>query len=139
MLHLLLPHLPRFFVQTVAEGGIIESIQMCQFMCHKFLTFEFGEQLNFIIGMLHVLSMHKDHDVNIWLRSGHNGSSYINFIEFTSSYVLADPSITGGKSAILAAITVALGGNAIATGRGNGIKSLIREGQRWFQSEPSLV
>ena len=36
----------------------------------------------------------------------------------------------GGKSAVLTAITVALGGKANLTGRGNGLKCFIREGQR---------
>ncbi|KAH7914281.1 P-loop containing nucleoside triphosphate hydrolase protein [Hygrophoropsis aurantiaca] len=72
----------------IAEHGIIESIEMHQFMCHKRLTFTFGPQINFIIG--------------------HNGS---------------------GKSAVLSAITIALGGKANSTGRGNGLKSFIREGQ----------
>ncbi|KAJ7134841.1 P-loop containing nucleoside triphosphate hydrolase protein [Mycena epipterygia] len=72
----------------IADHGIIEAIEMHQFMCHKFLTFSFGPQINFIIG--------------------HNGS---------------------GKSAVLSAITVALGGKANSTGRGNGLKSFIREGQ----------
>lgn len=48
----------------------------------------------------------------------------------------------GGKSAVLSALTIALGGKAISTGRGNGLKSFIREGQRyvtafWF-SAPCL-
>lgn len=38
-------------VTTVADHGIIEYIEMHQFMCHKFLTFTFGPQINFIIGM----------------------------------------------------------------------------------------
>ncbi|KAH9042087.1 P-loop containing nucleoside triphosphate hydrolase protein [Lactarius pseudohatsudake] len=68
----------------VAKFGIIEAVEMHQFMCHKYLTFKFGPQINFIIG---------------------------------------------GKSAVLTAITVALGGKATATGRGNGLKAFIREGQ----------
>ncbi|THH16753.1 hypothetical protein EUX98_g9252 [Antrodiella citrinella] len=72
----------------IAEMGIIEKLEMHQFMCHKYLTFTFGPQINFIIG--------------------HNGS---------------------GKSAVLSALTVALGGKATTTGRGNGLKSFIREGQ----------
>ncbi|KAK0221980.1 P-loop containing nucleoside triphosphate hydrolase protein [Armillaria fumosa] len=72
----------------IAEHGIIEAIEMHQFMCHKYLTFSFGPQINFIIG--------------------HNGS---------------------GKSAVLSAITVALGGKANSTGRGSGLKAFIREGQ----------
>ncbi len=35
----------------------------------------------------------------------------------------------GGKSAVLTAITVALGGKATSTGRGSGLKAFIREGQ----------
>ncbi|KAF8816545.1 hypothetical protein BYT27DRAFT_6398710 [Phlegmacium glaucopus] len=38
-------------VTAVADHGIIEYIEMHQFMCHKFLTFTFGPQINFIIGM----------------------------------------------------------------------------------------
>ncbi|KIY45213.1 P-loop containing nucleoside triphosphate hydrolase protein [Fistulina hepatica ATCC 64428] len=73
---------------SVAEHGIIESIEMHHFMCHKFLAFNLGPQINFIIG--------------------HNGS---------------------GKSAVLSALTVALGGKATSTGRGTGLKSFVREGQ----------
>jgi chromosome segregation ATPase len=42
----------------------------------------------------------------------------------------ADLSNAGGKSAVLTAITIALGGKANFTGRGSGLKSFIREGQR---------
>lgn len=38
------------FCQAVAEHGIIESIEMTQFMCHKLLEFKFGPQMNFLIG-----------------------------------------------------------------------------------------
>ncbi|KAL0575298.1 Structural maintenance of chromosomes protein 6 [Marasmius crinis-equi] len=69
----------------VADYGIIESIEMHQFMCHKSLSFTFGPNINFIIG---------------------------------------------GKSAVLSAITVALGGKTASTGRGSGLKSFIREGQQ---------
>ncbi|KAJ3786193.1 hypothetical protein GGU10DRAFT_290713 [Lentinula aff. detonsa] len=78
----------RHIVGGIAEHGIIESIEMHQFMCHRYLSFQFGPQINFIIG--------------------HNGS---------------------GKSAVLSAITIALGGKSNSTGRGSGLKSFIREGQ----------
>lgn len=32
--------------------GIIEKLELHQFMCHKRLEFTFGPQINFIIGML---------------------------------------------------------------------------------------
>lgn len=38
------------YSQGIAEHGIIESLEMHQFMCHKYLTFTFGPQINFIIG-----------------------------------------------------------------------------------------
>jgi chromosome segregation ATPase len=38
--------------------------------------------------------------------------------------------LSGGKSAVLSAITIALGGKANTTGRGNGLKSFVREGQQ---------
>ncbi|PSR71970.1 hypothetical protein PHLCEN_2v12180 [Hermanssonia centrifuga] len=69
---------------NIAEMGIIEKLELHQFMCHKYLEFTFGPQINFIIG---------------------------------------------GKSAVLSALTVALGGKANVTGRGSGLKSFIREGQ----------
>lgn len=47
-------------------------------------------------------------------------------------------SISGGKSAVLSAITVALGGKATATGRGNGLKSFIREGQKYVALDSAL-
>ncbi|KAF8986017.1 Structural maintenance of chromosomes protein 6 [Entomortierella lignicola] len=71
----------------VAEIGVIELIEMYDFMCHRHLKVPFGPKINFIIG--------------------HNGS---------------------GKSAILTAIMVCLGGKANATNRAQSLKALIREG-----------
>ncbi|KAG0365815.1 Structural maintenance of chromosomes protein 6 [Gamsiella multidivaricata] len=71
----------------VAEMGVIEVIEMFDFMCHRHLKVPFGPKINFIIG--------------------HNGS---------------------GKSAILTAIMVCLGGKANATNRAQSLKALIREG-----------
>lgn len=59
---------------------------------------------------------------------GRNGSAY------QPDYIIEYPLIftpTGGKSAVLTAITIALGGKASLTGRGSGLKSFIREGQRY--------
>ncbi|KAF8940184.1 P-loop containing nucleoside triphosphate hydrolase protein [Dissophora ornata] len=71
----------------IAEMGVIEVIEMFDFMCHRHLKVPFGPKINFIIG--------------------HNGS---------------------GKSAILTAIMVCLGGKANATNRAQSLKALIREG-----------
>ncbi|KAF9425484.1 Structural maintenance of chromosomes protein 6 [Entomortierella beljakovae] len=71
----------------IAEMGVIEQIEMFDFMCHRHLKVPFGPKINFIIG--------------------HNGS---------------------GKSAILTAIMVCLGGKANATNRAQSLKALIREG-----------
>ncbi|KAF8551706.1 P-loop containing nucleoside triphosphate hydrolase protein [Imleria badia] len=83
-------------IGSIAEHGIIESVEMKQFMCHPHLTFTFGPQVNFIIG--------------------HNGS---------------------GKSAVLSALTIALGGKSVSTGRGSGLKSFVREGQH--KAEVTIV
>ncbi|KAG4302605.1 hypothetical protein PCK1_001189 [Pneumocystis canis] len=72
---------------SCAEVGIIESIELVNFMCHKYLKVDICPNINFLVGR--------------------NGS---------------------GKSAILTAIAVCLGGKATITNRGSNIKSLIREG-----------
>ena len=35
--------------------GIIERVEMLHFMCHPFLKFNFGPQINFIIGAYFIL------------------------------------------------------------------------------------
>ncbi|XP_052559975.1 structural maintenance of chromosomes protein 6 isoform X2 [Tympanuchus pallidicinctus] len=74
---------------TVGEAGIIESIQLKNFMCHSMLgPFQFGSNLNFIIG--------------------NNGS---------------------GKSSVLTALIVGLGGKATATNRGSSLKLFVKSGE----------
>ncbi|KAF9159572.1 Structural maintenance of chromosomes protein 6 [Actinomortierella ambigua] len=72
---------------SVAERGVIDYIEVFDFMCHRHLKVTLGPKINFVIG--------------------HNGS---------------------GKSAILTAIMVCLGGKANATNRAQSLKALIREG-----------
>ena len=72
---------------SAATMGVIERVDMINFMCHRNLSIGLGPRINFIIG--------------------HNGS---------------------GKSAILTAITIALGGKATTTSRGSSLKDFIREG-----------
>ncbi|KAF3826368.1 hypothetical protein GH733_008893 [Mirounga leonina] len=74
---------------TAAEVGIIESIQLKNFMCHSMLgPFKFGSNVNFVVG--------------------NNGS---------------------GKSAVLTALIVGLGGKAVATNRGSSLKGFVKDGQ----------
>ncbi|KFQ63393.1 Structural maintenance of chromosomes protein 6, partial [Pelecanus crispus] len=74
---------------TVGEVGIIESIQLKNFMCHTMLgPFQFGSNLNFVVG--------------------NNGS---------------------GKSSVLTALIVGLGGKATATNRGSSLKMFVRDGE----------
>ncbi|XP_053141310.1 structural maintenance of chromosomes protein 6-like isoform X1 [Hemicordylus capensis] len=71
------------------DVGIIESIQLKNFMCHSMLgPFKFGSNVNFIVG--------------------NNGS---------------------GKSAVLTALIVGLGGKAIITNRGTSLKAFVKDGQ----------
>jgi len=46
--------------QGVAAMGIIERVEMLDFMCHKFLKFNFGPQINFIIGGCSPRSDHRN-------------------------------------------------------------------------------
>jgi hypothetical protein len=63
--------------QGVAKFGIIESVEMCQFMCHKYLTFKFGPQINFIIGELLGVAHTCPRSLTLYyFSSGHNGSEY---------------------------------------------------------------
>ncbi|NXF80743.1 SMC6 protein, partial [Sclerurus mexicanus] len=74
---------------SASEVGIIESIQLKNFMCHSNLgPFQFGSNINFVVGS--------------------NGS---------------------GKSSILTALIVGLGGKATATNRGSSLKMFIRDGE----------
>ncbi|NWH94312.1 SMC6 protein, partial [Aegithalos caudatus] len=69
--------------------GIIESIQLKNFMCHSNLgPFQFGSNLNFVVGT--------------------NGS---------------------GKSSVLTALIVGLGGKASVTNRGSALKMFIQKGE----------
>jgi hypothetical protein len=92
-------------------------------MCHQRLTFLFGPQINFIIGML--LSFEK----NSYLRPRVQAITEVGTLIFLREVKFL--SMSGGKSAVLSAITIALGGKTISTGRGNGLKAFIREGQRY--------
>ncbi|KEF62096.1 uncharacterized protein A1O9_00068 [Exophiala aquamarina CBS 119918] len=71
-----------------ADYGILEGVELKNFMCHESMTFKLGPLINFICGK--------------------NGS---------------------GKSAILTAITLCLGGKASATNRGARLQDFIKEGQ----------
>uniref|UniRef100_A0A8C6ZH65 Structural maintenance of chromosomes protein 6 n=1 Tax=Nothoprocta perdicaria TaxID=30464 RepID=A0A8C6ZH65_NOTPE len=71
------------------EVGIIESIQLKNFMCHSMLgPFQFGSNLNFVVG--------------------NNGS---------------------GKSSVLTALIVGLGGKATTTNRGSSLKVFVKDGE----------
>ncbi|XP_057287768.1 structural maintenance of chromosomes protein 6 isoform X2 [Pezoporus wallicus] len=76
-------------LSTEGEVGIIEGIQLKNFMCHSMLgPFQFGSNLNFVVG--------------------NNGS---------------------GKSSVLTALIVGLGGKATATNRGSSLKMFVRDGE----------
>ncbi|XP_030304149.1 structural maintenance of chromosomes protein 6 [Calypte anna] len=76
-------------LSAVGEVGIIESIQLKNFMCHSMLgPFQFGSNINFVVG--------------------NNGS---------------------GKSSVLTALIVGLGGKATATNRGSALKMFVRDGE----------
>jgi hypothetical protein len=86
-------------IQKIREAGVIKSVTLTNFMCHRHLTAEFGGKMNFLVG--------------------HNGSEcHVQDVVVLCSY-------TGGKSAILTAIAVAFGGKTAQTGRGSSLKDLV--------------
>ncbi|KAJ9476428.1 Structural maintenance of chromosomes protein 6 [Pseudozyma hubeiensis] len=74
--------------QGTAQSGIVEKIELRNFMCHANFTIQFGAKLNFVMGR--------------------NGS---------------------GKSTILTALMVALGGKTSSTNRGSSLKDLVKKGE----------
>ncbi len=74
--------------QGTAESGIVDKIELRNFMCHKNFGADFGPKLNFIMGR--------------------NGS---------------------GKSTILTALMIALGGKTSSTNRGSSLKDLVKKGE----------
>lgn len=92
--------------------GVIEKVNLTNFMCHDRLEVNLGTKLNFIIG-------HNGSESYVW--SSH-GLDYLFLLIFCA--------LSGGKSAILTGITIALGGKATATSRGNSLKSFVKEGKQ---------
>jgi ATPase subunit of ABC transporter with duplicated ATPase domains len=84
---------PVFTGQKVAEAGVIDRIQLNDFMCHRKLDVALSPNTNFILGR--------------------NGS---------------------GKSAIMTAIVVALGGKATTTHRASSLKNFIRTGAKYVRT-----
>lgn len=74
--------------QGTAQSGIVEKIELRNFMCHANFSIEFGPKVNLVMGR--------------------NGS---------------------GKSAILTAIMIALGGKTSSTNRGSSLKDLVKKGE----------
>lgn len=106
--------------------GIIERVEMIDFMCHAYLKFNFGPQINFIIGGSSTWPVHQNTD------RGLQTSQVITAVggQSHNRHPLPDSLCPGGKSAVLTAITIALGGKAAVTGRGSGLKSFIKEGKQ---------
>ncbi|KAJ3094007.1 Structural maintenance of chromosomes protein 6, partial [Phlyctochytrium planicorne] len=87
------------------DCGTIEHIELVNFMCHSFLRVDFNSNINFVIG--------------------HNGSTESNS-RSSNRLTLYE----GGKSAILTALTVCLGGKATFTNRASSVKNLLKEGEK---------
>jgi len=45
----------RYCYQKPARSGIIQRIELCQFLCHSYLSIDFEDQLNFIVGPFFLL------------------------------------------------------------------------------------
>lgn len=112
--------------QGVAAMGIIERVEMIDFMCHTYLEFNFGPQINFIIGEHSSRPEHRNAQRCFRTPKVTTAVSW----NYHNCHTLPDHLLPGGKSAVLTAITIALGGKAAVTGRGSGLKSFIKEGKQ---------
>ncbi|XP_054533673.1 structural maintenance of chromosomes protein 6 isoform X4 [Pan troglodytes] len=100
---------------TAAEVGIIESIHLKNFMCHSMLgPFKFGSNVNFVVG--------NNGSWSAVVRSRLNATSASQ----VQAILLFQPC---GKSAVLTALIVGLGGRAVATNRGSSLKGFVKDGQ----------
>ncbi len=102
--------------QAEADIGIIEEITLVNFMCHKHLNIKFGPNINFIVGQ--------------------NGSKYQRCIVYytliaKSKCSLIVLNLSGGKSAVLVALTIGLGAKAGFSNRGLRITDLIRRNSKY--------
>nr|CDI51676.1 related to DNA repair protein rad18 [Melanopsichium pennsylvanicum 4] len=76
--------------QGIEQSGIVDKIELRNFMCHANFSINFGPKLNFVMGR--------------------NGS---------------------GKSTILTALMIALGGKTSSTNRGSSLKDLVKKGESY--------
>jgi hypothetical protein len=91
------------------ESGHIVRIYVENFMCHRKMTVDFGRHVNFV--------------------TGENGSGTETFrTECAASCDFNCYFLFSGKSAIVVAVQLCLGGAARVTGRGQSLATLIREG-----------
>ncbi|XP_059501691.1 structural maintenance of chromosomes protein 6-like [Stegostoma tigrinum] len=100
-------------IKNACQVGIIESILLKNFMCHSSLKLSFGPHFNFV--------------------SGNNGSSIpenaVHSVLLESISLKVEFEDRGGKSALLTAIIIGLGGRAAATNRGPSTKEFVKTGQ----------
>jgi chromosome segregation ATPase len=87
-------------------NGFIEKIKLKNFKCHDYLEFQFHPYINFILGR--------------------NGSNY-KVLKYDKLRIISNHNFNlGGKSAIMDAVILALGGRTAATGRAANIKTFIK-------------
>lgn len=99
-----------------AENGILETVTCTNFMCHGYLEIGLGPLINFIIGQY----VHS-------LRFTHRHRAFL--LQKVCADLGNHCSNGSGKSAVLTAITICLGGKATATNRGGSLKAFIKEGE----------
>jgi len=93
-------------------AGIVESVHLQNFLCHEDLRFDFGPSLNFV--------------------TGQNGSRniYIFQLMICSFYhnTMFLMGFSGGKSAVLSGLVLALGGKATCMNRGGALREYVKYG-----------
>jgi hypothetical protein len=96
------------------QVGVIEKMTLVNFMCHRHLTVSFGPNVNFIVGRN-----------GSWYSSPSPTSCSSSFVSSFLNPHQHSSFSQGGKSAILVALTIALGGKTGFSGRGQKLSDLI--------------
>lgn len=96
---------------------MIEKVNITNFMCHNRLVIDLGPKMNFVVG-----------------DNGSESSLVFRVVESSTETLYCQ----GGKSAILTAITIALGGKATSTSRASNLRSFVKEGKASSTVEVTL-
>lgn len=125
---------------TSSDVGIIEKIELENFMCHKRLEISFGTNINFIVGVNGSMFITNAHTIIITIYAPHYRVTIcytiIKFHIFKFKFIYPRK---GGKSAVLIGLAICLGAKAGFTSRASKLSDLIKTGSKYVNFTLILV